>query len=399
MSKSYNSSRRRRRHNAALMEKTATELIEKYGTFEYDGVIYTVPSSSESNKRYMVTLEHQIWYCNCEYRKHHTKCSHIYAVQMSIVDEILNKKSDGKTPEKYIVKKVELQCLNKSCISKPHELLKSTEYDTKRGKVPMYRCSCCGQRTNGRIAFKNKHYSDETITLAILLNAVGNPYERIAEVLEQKDGKAPSKTTINDWCKEYGALAEEYIKSLPISTSNIWSVDEKYILMYPKGADKNLKFWLFMVRDAETNYILSHKIADCKDGYNTVQLLTEAVELADGAPDLLISDALKSYKTGHAKVMKELGTYHQADAGVNKIHQNNNPHEQLNGEMKDLLGRARGYKTRNPARVSLAIIYHNFIHKTAGTIPSEASNVYIEGHDKFRTLIENAALAAALSAA
>ena len=81
-----------------------------------------------------------------------------------------------------------------------------------------------------------------------------------------------------------------------------------------------------------------------------------------------------------------------ADAAINGVH-SNNKRERPNGELWDCLYRARGFGSRMPGLVRLAITYHNFIHKgSRKDTPAEAAGVVVAGHDRLRTLIQNAAL-------
>ena len=44
--------------------------------------------------------------------------------------------------------------------------------------------------------------------------------------------------------------------------------------------------------------------------------------------------------------------------------------------------------------VRLTVVYHNFVHKgSRKETPAEAAGVMVEGPDKLKTLIQNAALA------
>ena len=85
-----------------------------------------------------------------------------------------------------------------------------------------------------------------------------------------------------------------------------------------------------------------------------------------------------------------------ADAGINGKHIDNNKRERLNGEFKDCMSRSRGFNSLVSRLVMIHILCHNFIHKTGSrkVTPAEAAGVIVAGPDRFKTLIQNAALAA-----
>lgn len=87
-----------------------------------------------------------------------------------------------------------------------------------------------------------------------------------------------------------------------------------------------------------------------------------------------------------------------ADVGINGRHIHNNKRERTNDEIGDCLYRARGFWRRVPGLLTLHIVYYNFIHKSkaSGSLtPAKAAGVLVTGPDTLKTLIQNAALAAA----
>lgn len=72
---------------------------------------------------------------------------------------------------------------------------------------------------------------------------------------------------------------------------------------------------------------------------------------------------------------------------------NNNKMERMNGEVRDREKTMRGLKRKRTPIPSGYQIYHNYIrpHEALnGQTPSEACGITIQGHDKWKTLIQNA---------
>lgn len=113
---------------------------------------------------------------------------------------------------------------------------------------------------------------------------------------------------------------------------------------------------------------------------------------------MLITYKLKGYKKGFENAIKSRSpsAVLVADAGINGKHIHNNKRERLNGGFKDCMSRSRGFNLLVPGLVRIHIPYHNFIHKTGSSnvTPVEAAGVIVAGPDRFKTLIQNAALAA-----
>ena len=86
---------------------------------------------------------------------------------------------------------------------------------------------------------------------------------------------------------------------------------------------------------------------------------------------------------------------HRKDAGISKLHANNNVYERFNGTLEARLRRARGFRSKLPALATLFLPYYNLFrtHRGIGKkTPAEAPGVGIRGPDKWKTAIQYAAL-------
>jgi transposase-like protein len=112
-------------------------------------------------------------------------------------------------------------------------------------------------------------------------------------------------------------------------------------------------------------------------------------------PMTLITDGLPAY---HDAFNKEFWTMKKPrPEHINAIklsgNMNNNKMERFNGEIRDREKTMRGLKINDTPILTGYQIYHNYIrpHEALdGKTPSEACGVQIKGHDKWKTLIQNA---------
>ena len=190
--------------------------------------------------------------------------------------------------------------------------------------------------------------------------------------------------------------------TLRYAVGDRWSLDEKMVKTHPAVSKKQAvskKHWLTAALDNQTGLIMSYEVSDTKSGYDATGLLEMAISLTGLVPNVVLADRLNGYKKGFKSAVKSRNpaAVLVADVGVNGRHINNNRRERLNGEIGECLYRARGFGSAVPGLVRLTILYHNFIHRNGGphgAIPAEAAGVVVAGLDKFKILIQNAALMA-----
>ena len=385
------------RRSATLqkLEEGAREILENGQIEVLDKSLYRV-SSMSSDAHYEVSYTAGLWGCGCKYyTSGHTQCKHICAVRAMIVAR--ETVAEAIKTEVNIPK---IQC--RKCEST--NLSVTTTYKSKSGTRPVYRCAERKHRFVYRPGFMYRQYSDDTITDVLIDAAAGHPPGRIIERLA-KNGIKISERTIQRWTVEYSELMERITKTLHYNLGDKWSLDEVFIKNYPtnSGIKKSTKkksddYYVFAALDNLTGLILSSEVEKNKFGYDGTSLLLKAMMLAQGTPRVVIADKLNGFKTGFANSVQSENpdAVLVADAGINGKHVNNNKRERLNGELKDCLRRARGFRSEFPGLVRLTILYHNFIHKSrrGGITPAEAAGVFVAGPDIFKTLIQNAALMA-----
>ena len=278
----------------------------------------------------------------------------------------------------------------------------STTYEARRGTVTA--CRCDGPRRGCRFVwrpgFNGKRFSDEIITDALADAAAGRPSPRIAERMK-KNGVTVRARTIRRWIREYSDLMARFAATLPYRTGKWWSMDEKHLKTHPDRSRKTC--WLFAVLDNITGPMPGCDVADDKLRYDATALLSRIPERLGRVPDVVIADKLNGCKKGFENAVRgrSPSAVLVADVGVNDMRVNNNRRERLNGEFGDCMSSARWFRSRVPGLVALHVLYHNFIHEAGPSriTPAEAAGVVVAGLDRFKTLIQNAALAAAGGAA
>ena len=375
--------RRKNSSSKQALENRGKEIALNHAMLDLGHNRYKVLSQSKIGKYYDVLFNSGGWECTCPYHIHGKRqCKHIMAVRY-VNDS--KKPIDKKRNVKITVPDV--QCPD--CHST--DFIKRGKRDNKIVSVQRYYCKKCKQYFTHRPGFIGRHYPSEMITDALHLHAIAVSPTRIIEFLHEKHGFSMTKNTIFRWIKEYGELLQKFQKMYTI-VGDVWHTDEIYFTVNGDGS------YFFAVMDAVTRFIIAYDISKTKFKYDATLLFNEAIKNADKYPDLLISDGLRGFKTGYKKAMYTRKTprpTHIANVGIRNRHPANNIYERFNGEVRDRIDRIRGFKSDHPALFDLIVIYHNFVRQHAGIgniTPAKAGGVTIEGKNKWRTMIEHAAL-------
>lgn len=110
-------------------------------------------------------------------------------------------------------------------------------------------------------------------------------------------------------------------------------------------------------------------------------------------PNEMITDGLPSYRKA---VKKEFGglAIHTSEihlTGRKKGKDNNNRMERLNGTIRDREKTFRGLGTKYTSNFhGMRIQYnHSRKHSSLGMTPGEAAGIFVEGNNKWKTMIQN----------
>ena len=115
--------------------------------------------------------------------------------------------------------------------------------------------------------------------------------------------------------------------------------------------------------------------------------------MGDKTPRHFTTDGLSAYKKSSKRIFGRKTQHHR------HIHlnwdMNNNKMEKLNGEIRDREKVFRGLKRKDSSIIDGMKAYYNFTKKhggIGGKRPSEETKIIVEGHNKWKMIIENASL-------
>ena len=153
---------------------------------------------------------------------------------------------------------------------------------------------------------------------------------------------------------------------------------------------------LFAMMDNKARFWIAQNVANSK--HDAKSLLKMGNEVAGKRPLAFVTDGLPAYKDAFNKefrTMKAPRAKHVSDIHIKDQKKNNNIQERLNDEFRDRAKTFRGLqKDDSPSLLGMQI-YHNFIKPHGGLdgdTPADRAGITVEGGDKWKTIIENAAL-------
>ena len=303
------------------------------------------------------------------------RCKHIAAVEYMLLKETVSSPKG-----KLIIGEVGLKC--PECGKEEYVLNGKDEYGKQR-----YLCKLCERRFRDNLGFEYRHTSPLFITLALVLNGAGMSPFNIQIMLEHMNVKV-HVDTISRWLEYYVALVEKYTD--PIQPPNLGSklgADEK------RQDVKGEENYFVMAMDLATRFILAWETTSDKMGYDATKLLM-AAKIKAGKP--YITDGLSGYHTAFKKVFGVLKGFfmHLRDIHIRNEFSNTNKQERANSTFAGRAGPARGINSENSLVYRIFILHYNYIRPHSGIggkTPAEAAGIEIQGHNKWLTLIQNAA--------
>ena len=350
---------------------------------------WSVASQSIPGREYDVSLTEGGFRCECSYhtKGRHRKCKHIAAVEFVMMREAEAAPRTGET---------KIAAPTQTCPKcRSGRICKDGIRRCKRrGPVQRFRCHTCGRRFSGKPGFEGRHFSPKIITASLAMFAFGLSPGKISQIWEMI-GTGMHPATVQRWADRYVGLVEEYVKGIrPQSLGRKWCADEKYKKV------RGLERWVFTVMDEATRFILSFGVSPVKQGYDATPLLETARKTAGFVPRMFVTDGLQSFATAFKKVF---WTATKPPIHIREIHLeglfcNTNVQERFNGELACRFDASRGLKREDSTLIRMAILHHNFIRTHSGLggkTPAEAAGIITECPNRWLTLIQNAALAAA----
>lgn len=330
--------------------------------------------------------------CTCEaHIEHGSDCEHI----LTKLEAIKRAGGGFKMMERSKFK------ICKYC--KSGKLVKAGIRKNKNSTQQMYRCRGCGKKLSLNCGFENKRYDPVVITRSLQMYFSGQSFRDISATMKM-EGIMVSHVTIYGWVVSYSKLVTPYLDGIIPHVGSWFRADEVYVRMAGKMA------YFFNSMDDETRFWLAGEIAETKNKHNADNLLDMTKKQAGKIPSVFISDKLPAYAKSCRKMFGRR-TYHKSDAGIRSkrknrygkatganFHPSNNKMERLNGEIRDREKVFRGLKKPDTEILNGMRVYYNFAKKHGaldGKTPAEAADIKIEGTNKWKTIIQNAAVSQA----
>ncbi len=169
-----------------------------------------------------------------------------------------------------------------------------------------------------------------------------------------------------------------------------WRADELYLKV--KGNPK----CLYALMDDQTRFWIAQQVADTKYTSNIQPLLKDAKRIVGRRPNTFITDGAPNFHDAFNKEffsLKSPRTTHISHIRLQGDH-NNNKMERLNGEVHDREKIIRGLKKSDTVILTGYQLFHNYLrpHEALnGKVPAEKCGIVIQGENKWKTVIENAA--------
>ena len=341
---------------------------------------YQVESQSKKFTVYSVRRMSTGWTCSCpDFRKRGLHCKHIIAVQISyhLHEEIVKK----------VISPVEM----KNCpICGSNNVVKHAVRHNKYGDLQRYQCKACGYRFTINIGFEKMHATPQAITSVMQLYFTQESLRNTQKFLRLQGIKV-THVTIYRWIKRYTELMDEYLSKIQPQVGDTWRADEVYAKI-----NGNRKY-VFALMDDATRFYLAQEVAETKMLHDARTLLRNGKERAGKRPSVFITDGLATY---HEAFNKEYYSNKKDSIHINTIQltgeHNNNLMERANGEFRDREKCTRGLKINDSPMIQGYEVYHNFIKPHMGLngkTPADMAGIEILGENKWKTIIENAAMA------
>jgi transposase-like protein len=345
-----------------------------------DGLTYKVRSQS-GNGFYIVKFSTlKDWSCSCPdhvYRE--IKCKHIWAVEFSL-------RIRDKVRENVVIQPVVIDaCLY--CKSKV--IFKDGLRHNKYGDLQIWNCKACGRYFTINVGFERMKHSPQGITTAMQLYFAGESLRNVTRSL-QLIGVEVSYQTVWNWIQKYTALMEKYLERITPQVSDTWRADELYLKVHGKMN------YLYALMDDQTRFWIAQEVAGTKFTADIRPLFANGKRIAGKKPKVLITDGAPNFHEAFQREFTDGRRYynpqHIQDIRMEgTVH--NNKMERMNGEIRDREKVMRSLKKPDTPILAGYQIFHNYIRPHMaldGQTPADKAGIEIRGHDKWRTIIQNA---------
>jgi transposase-like protein len=229
-----------------------------------------------------------------------------------------------------------------------------------------YKCNDCNRRFCERGIFARHRYPDWMIMDALFLYSQPISTRGVTINLMRFRKITPTNVTIYNWVVKFASHLIKIANRMPISFTNIWHVDEKFIhVRYSKDDFA----YLWIVSDTNANIIATH-VSFSRDTNSARIVLSKAKERAGFSPEILVSDGLQGYKKAVRKTFGRKTRHVRAHfEAVGIVHNkqlvqiSNNRAERINQFPALWLHSVRGFKRLDRANLLMEFftIYYNYL--------------------------------------
>jgi putative transposase len=171
------------------------------------------------------------------------------------------------------------------------------------------------------------------VSSALNMYYEGMSVKAIRRHLQQEYNNAPSTATIYEWIQKYTQYAIDTEKGHKPEVGNIWVADETVL----KLDGQNVWFWDII--DDKTRFLLASRLSRSRTTRDAQALMDKAIRNAGKAPQVVITDKLKSY----LDVDYGKGAEHR-QGGIARVEDNTQKIERFHGTLKARTKVMRGLK-------------------------------------------------------
>ena len=183
--------------------------------------------------------------------------------------------------------KVKLDVSCKHCQSPERVVKYGTEYGTQ-----YYWCKDCKRKFADNKAIPKMKVSADKIASALHMYYSGMSLDGLQGQFRQDYELDLSETTFWNWVKRFTHESVKQSKDFKPVVGNTWVADETYM----KLGDKTVYFWDII--DTQTNYLLASHVSFFRSAREAKTLMKLAEQRAGKAPEVVITDKLRSYISG-----------------------------------------------------------------------------------------------------
>ena len=225
--------------------------------------------------------------------------------------------------------------------------------------IQRYKCNDCKRRFCEKGIFARMRFSKEVIINALFLRLYPLSTRNVKKILRKLNYIKVSHVSVYNWVLKFAPHLCKFANIIPLSFTNLWHVDEKFIKVRKAKKNKRKEFaYLWIVSDNANNIIATH-VSFARDIVNAKIVLQKAKQRAGLIPEILVSDGLQGYKKA---VKKILGCRHVV----------------AHFEAKNIIHNKKWYRLSNNRAESINRFYALWLHVCKGFKRLDNANLWIE---------------------